>query len=101
MIQSRGGASFQQETIEGSGITGELRGKKFESDAAAKGEVLCLIHYPHPAAAQTAGDAVVRDGLTDHRLRNFILGWTVGTVKRLCPNNQAGRKNGALHLVRV
>ena len=66
MIQRRGRARLQQKTVERILIARQLRRQKFQRDFAPQIEIFRLIHHTHPAAAQLAGDAVVRDGLVDH-----------------------------------
>jgi hypothetical protein len=45
---------------------------------------LRFVNNSHPATAELAGDAVMRDGLADHDkyLREFILGGIADAVKR-------------------
>src|ERR1700722_8941358 len=60
------------------GISGDFVGKEFQGDEAVKASVLGFVDHSHPAAAKLLGDAVVRDGLTNHSrdgrlLSRFIL----------------------------
>ena len=67
MIQSGGGAGFAQEAVERWLIFGGVRREKFECDAAIEDGVAGGIHDAHASAAEAFHDAIVRDGLTDHR----------------------------------
>src|SRR3984957_16914547 len=66
MVQCGRGARLKHETIESSSIARELRRQKFQRDLAAQCKVFGFIDHAHPAAADAARDAVVRDGLVDH-----------------------------------
>jgi hypothetical protein len=66
VIQRRGGAGFTLEAFERLRVGGDVRGKEFESDEAAKLDVFGLVNNAHAAAAQLVDDAVVGDGLADH-----------------------------------
>ena len=59
--------SFKKKSIERCLIPQHFRSQEFERYSAAKSEVLRLIDHAHPAAAELAGDAVVRDGLIQHQ----------------------------------
>jgi hypothetical protein len=81
-IQCRSGAGFQQKTVQRILIAGKLRGQKLQSDLAPKVKILCFVNDSHPAAAELAGDAVMRDGLPDDGyVRKFILGGMQKAVK--------------------
>ncbi len=84
MVQGRGSASFKQKTVQSILIAGSLRRKELQRDASSQIEILCFVNNPHPAAAELAGDAVMRDGLADHDkiLGKFILGGIRKAVKR-------------------
>jgi hypothetical protein len=66
MIQSRSSPGLQKKPIERRLIASQLRRKKFERHAAAEGQVLGFIDNSHTPATELAGDAVMRDGLSDH-----------------------------------
>ena len=68
MVQRRCCTRLQQKAVERILIARQLRRQELERDFAPQREVFRLVHHPHPAAAQLAGDAVVRDGLVDHLL---------------------------------
>jgi hypothetical protein len=74
MIQRRCGASFEHETLKRSGIPGKILRQKLQGHAAAESQVLGFVDNAHPAAAQLAGDFVVRDGLADHGFSRSMLG---------------------------
>ncbi len=73
MIQGGGGASLQQKTVQSRGLAGKLRRKELESHAASESKILGFVNHAHAATAQTAGNAVMRDGLADHA-RPIIIG---------------------------
>ncbi len=66
MIQRRGGARLQQKAVERILIARQLRRQKLQRNFAPQVEIFRFIDHTHPAAAQLAGDAVMRDGLVDH-----------------------------------
>ena len=66
MIEGGGGAGLALEAVDGLGIAGELRRKKFEGYEAAKFGVFSLVHHSHAAATELVDNAVVRDGPADH-----------------------------------
>ena len=65
-------------TVEGLRVSGELIGQELQGDEAAELGVLGLVNNAHPAAAELLDDAIVRDGLPDHRAE--ILGPGLGQV---------------------
>jgi hypothetical protein len=69
MIQGRSSAGLQQKTVERSGIARELGRQEFQRNFSPQVEVLRLVNNSHPAAAKLAGNAVMRDGLSNHLLR--------------------------------
>jgi hypothetical protein len=68
MIQRRSRPRFQQKSIQSILIARKLWRQKLQRHLAPEVKVLRLIHYPHPATAQLAGNAVMRDGLSNHAL---------------------------------
>ena len=69
MIERRCRTRLEHESLHSGLIFQEIRRKEFQRHFAAQGEILGLIDHSHPAAAQLAGDAIVRDGLVQHRWR--------------------------------
>ncbi len=67
MVQGRSGPGFAAKALQRLGIVGHFVGQKLQSHEAAKHEVFGLVHHAHAPAAQLFQDAIVRDGLTDHR----------------------------------
>ena len=51
-------------------------GQEFERDAPGEPQVLCFVHDPHAALAESGSDPVVGDSLADHgpRSRNEHMG---------------------------
>jgi hypothetical protein len=66
MIQGGSTSGLKHEAIEDGGFAGQLGRKKLQGYAAAQGEVFGFVNDSHPAAAELAEDAVMRDGLADH-----------------------------------
>ena len=50
-------------------VLGNIRREELEGDETSKFSVLRLIDHTHPAATQLFGNAVMRDGLTNHELQ--------------------------------
>src|SRR5690349_1267270 len=67
MIKRRCRPSFATESLESLPVAGYVFGQELESNKPAEFEVFGLEHHTHTAAAQLLNDAVVRDGLADHR----------------------------------
>lgn len=67
MVQGRSGAGFAAEAFEGLGILGRIVGEKLEGDEAAELSVFGFVDHTHATAAEQFEDAVVGDGLADHR----------------------------------
>src|SRR5271155_1744750 len=84
MVQRRGGAGLKQKPVQGILIAGELRRQELQRHTASQIEILRFVNNPHPAAAELAGDAVMRDGLANHDKYpgEFILGGIANAVKR-------------------
>ncbi len=68
MIQSRGRLRFALETGEGLRVAGNVIGQEFQSDETVQAGVFGLVDHTHAAAAELFDNAVVRDGLADHRV---------------------------------
>jgi hypothetical protein len=67
MIQRRGRPGLAAETLQGSGVVGQLLGEEPERHAAAEMGVLGLVHHPHPSTSELLEDRVVGDRGADHR----------------------------------
>src|ERR1700757_751718 len=59
--------SFTSESFQGLRIAREIFWKKLQGDEAIEASVLGFEDDTHPATAEFLNDAVVRDGLADHR----------------------------------
>ena len=70
VIQGRGGLCLAQETLFLVAIAEQMGSKKLESHGPLELGVLGLIDDTHGACTEFFGDAVVRDGATDHRQPN-------------------------------
>ena len=69
MIQGRGGPGLQRKRSSTTGFCATL-GQELQRDQAMQPRVFGLVDHAHPAAAELFDDAVMRDGLADHKYRN-------------------------------
>jgi hypothetical protein len=67
MIQGRCGTSLPAEAFERPRVSGNICRQELQGDEATNLRVLGLVHDTHPTAAELLDNAVVRDGLADHR----------------------------------
>ena len=67
MIRRRGGTRFAPEPLQALSVLNHVRREELERYETAKFYILCFVHDTHPAAAQLLDDAIVRDGLANHR----------------------------------
>src|SRR5882672_7437266 len=67
MVQRGGSLGFALEAAECLRIFGNVVGQELEGNEAAELQVLSLVDHTHASAAELLNDAVVRDGLADHR----------------------------------
>ncbi len=72
MVQGGSGLRLALEAAERLRVLGDFVRQEFQSDEAAKFDVLGFIDHAHAATAKLLHDAVVRDGLPDHCLRLII-----------------------------
>ena len=79
MIERGGSAGFAAEAFERLRVFSEIVGKKFQGDVAAEVCVFGFVNDAHSAAAEPFDDAVVREGLANHRIGGRhvrdMLGW--------------------------
>src|SRR5215469_7688425 len=66
MVESRCRLCFALEPPQSSRIRSHALGQELQRDAAVQLEVFSLVDHTHPATANLAQEAVVRDGLADH-----------------------------------
>jgi hypothetical protein len=83
MIESGSGAGFAQEAVERLLILGGIRRQELERDVAVEDRVPGRINDAHASASQAFHDAIVRNGLTDHRWAGRITGVVESYVARL------------------
>src|SRR5271170_6652708 len=67
MIQGGGRFGFAAKTFERLRITGDLFGKKLESDEAIEASILRFVDNAHTSTTEPLDNAIVRDGLADER----------------------------------
>src|SRR5438552_3604090 len=65
MIQGGGSPRFPAEALQRRRIASQIVGQELQSDAAAEQHVFRLVDHTHPAAAQLAKQAVMRNRLAD------------------------------------
>ncbi len=84
MVEGAGGARFPPEALQGLLVFSQLFGEELQGDGPAQLGVLGLVDHTHAAPAEFLQDAVVGDGLADHRqdpsLNAAILGREGGQV---------------------
>ena len=68
MIDGRSRSRLLFKALDRSTIPGDLIGQNLERHFAPQLQVLGTIHDTHAATAQLFDDAIVRNGLTDHRV---------------------------------
>jgi len=68
VIQRGGSLRFTLEPFQGLPVLGEFFREEFQGDGALELGVLGLVHHAHAAPAELLQNAVVRDGLADHRV---------------------------------
>ena len=66
MIESGSCSCFAEESLFVPRAEDQVRGKKFQSNCTLELQVERFVHHTHPAGTELLGDAVVRNGLTDH-----------------------------------
>ena len=66
MIERRGRVGFPLKTLDCDGIGGHVRRQELQRHMAMQLQIFGFIHHTHPAAAQLALHAVVRDGAANH-----------------------------------
>jgi hypothetical protein len=84
MVQSRSSLGFAAKALERLGVLGQFFREEFESDKTVEPGVFSLVDHTHPPAAQLLDDAIVRNGLADHR--TGILGLEVWQVNEAAVN---------------
>jgi hypothetical protein len=67
MVQRRRGPRFAPESLQSLWVLSEILGQEFEGNVTAEVQILGFIDHTHPAAANLLNDAVMRNGLVDHR----------------------------------
>ena len=67
MIQGGSGPRFPAKPFQHRRVLGDQLGQKFKRHHPAQLGVLGLVNHTHPAAAEFLDDAVVRDGMANHK----------------------------------
>src|ERR1700693_1280616 len=68
MVESGGRLRLSLETGQGLGVFRDVLGQELQRDKATELGVFSLVDHTHSAAAELLNDAIVRDGLADHRI---------------------------------
>ena len=69
MVERGGRLRFAAEPLERGGFAGHFTGEEFQAYGAMQPRVLGLVDDAHASAAKLFGDAVMRNGLPEERLR--------------------------------
>ncbi len=70
MVQRRSRPGLASEAFERLRVVGNLIRQEFQGDETSEFDILGLVDHPHAASAQFFEDAVVRNGLADHRRKD-------------------------------
>src|SRR5438128_1194216 len=85
VIEGGRGLRLASETGQRLKVSGNFFRQEFEGDETVQARVFGLVDHTHPTAAEFLQDAVVRDGLAEHRRNAMAYGfgsqrwWTVGS----------------------
>jgi len=74
MVERGRGLRFALKTSQHLGIASDLVGEEFQGDEAVKASVLGFVDDSHAAAPKLLGNAIVRDGLTNHSGDGWLRG---------------------------
>ena len=72
MVQRGSGLGFTLEAAEGLRIAGHFIGQEFQRDKTVEPGVFGFVDHTHPAATEFFDNAVVRNGLVDHRRESYV-----------------------------
>src|ERR1700756_1479459 len=65
MVQRRSSLCFSLEPLYRQSVLSHVADQKLQRDYPVQTDILRLIHFPHPPAAEPFQNTVVRDGLAD------------------------------------
>ena len=74
VIQGRRSLRLATEAAEALGIARDFVRQKLQGDETVQARVLGLVNHTHAAAAELLDDAVMRDGLVDHKQMPRLFG---------------------------
>jgi hypothetical protein len=69
MIQRGRRARFTAKALQGLGVLLQMIGQEFQGHEAAQFDILSFVDHTHAPTAELLDDAIMRDGLADHRSR--------------------------------
>jgi hypothetical protein len=72
MVQSRRGASFALESLQGLLIACQVVWQELQSHEPPQARVFRFVNNTHPATAESLQDSIVRDGLANHLEGMFL-----------------------------
>ena len=75
VVECRCSTSLTTKSFESLRVSRQFIGQEFEGDEAPKLCVLGLVDHTHSPAAELLDDAVVRDGLAEHRRNAMAYGF--------------------------
>ncbi len=93
VVETRQHLRLALESREAVGILGDIRRQHLERDLAAELLVLGAPDLAHPAGAELAGDAVVREGRADHRLSKSRLCAQLRAISICAAAERSSRSN--------
>ena len=67
VIQRGRSLRFSLEAGQGLWVSGPILSQKLKRNEAMETRILSFVNDSHPAAAELLNDAIMRDGLTDHK----------------------------------
>ena len=103
MVQCGSSLRLALEAGESLRVSATSSGRNFSATKRCKPRVFSLVDHTHPAAAQLLDDAVMRDGLSDHRREaNTGLQWVGARLGEVnAGRGQAAGRVGILKLLQV
>jgi hypothetical protein len=86
MIEGGGGLCLSTEAAERLRIARHFVRQELQSDETVQASVLGLVNYAHTATTELLDDAVVRDGLVDHKELRRLAGRFILRTRHLLVN---------------
>src|SRR2546425_3121586 len=87
VVESGSGLRLALETVQSLRISGYLVRQELQGHKAVQLDVLGLVHDAHASAAQLLDNAIVRDGLAEHRRNAMAYGFRCQRWRAVGPPN--------------